>query len=89
MAFTASVLVKGVAFGNQLVKVFNVTADAAAGSFDTGLKSINFSQVTSVSSPTNPVVADNKGPTGTTTAGTLAITNCTSGNVYRAIVYGY
>jgi hypothetical protein len=88
MAFTASTLVKGVVFGNQLIRVLNITADAGAGSVDTGLKSISFSQVTSVSAPTNPVVAENKGPTGTTIAGQLALTNCTNGNVYRAIVYG-
>lgn len=89
MAFTASTLVRGTVFGNQLVKVFNITADSGAGSIDTGLKNINFSMVGSVSAPTNPVVADNKGPTGTSIAGTLALTNCTSGNIYRAIVYGY
>lgn len=88
MAFTASVVAKGISMGNQLIRVLNITADAAAGDVDTGMRTIAFSLVGSKSAPTAPNVGENAGASGTATAGRLALSNCTSGNIYRAIVYG-
>jgi acetylglutamate kinase len=88
MAFTASIIAKGIAMGNQNQVVLNVTADAAAGNVATGLSKILYAQVTSKSAATNPNVMENSGESGTSIAGTIALSNCTSGNIYRVVVHG-
>lgn len=88
MAFTVSTVVQGVVFGNQLIKVLNVTADGNEDNVSTGLKNISFSIVGSVSAPTAPSARDNSNSSGAVAAGTLGISNCTSGNIYRVVVFG-
>lgn len=75
--------------GNKLMAALRVTADAATGIIPTGLSLVEFYQISPVSALTNPVVAINAGVTGTSTAGQVALTNCTSGNIYMLTVYGH
>lgn len=89
MAFTVSSLVKGTVMGNKIMQALKVTADAATGTIPTALGQIEFYQISSVSAPTNPIVGMNAGVSGTSIAGTLALTNCTSGNAYMVTVYGH
>lgn len=88
MAFTVSTIVKGMAFGNQFVHVMNVTADASTGTVETGLRSVLFTQVGPVSAPTMPNIMENKNASGVATLGTIGMSNCTTGNIYRVIAYG-
>jgi hypothetical protein len=88
MAFTVSTIVKGVAYGNQMIRVLNVTADAAEGNVTTGLRNLSYVQVSPVSAPTMPNIRENADSTGTVSAGLLGMSNCTSGNIYRVVAYG-
>ena len=92
MALTKSLIAESVV-GNWKVRVFDVTPDAAATAFATGMDSIAFSQVTIASGVTDAtfgVFSDNQDVAGTAVAGTLAMTSVvTSGEIkYRCVVYG-
>lgn len=87
MAFTLTVNEKTV-FGNMQVQMGTVTADATAGSVQTSLGRIRHITVTPKSVTTGYKVAVNAGATGTSTAGALAITGCTSGDEFFVTVYG-
>lgn len=92
MALTKSLVTETV-FGNQRVVVWDVTPDAAATSFATGLNAISFSQVTAKSAVTDAtfgVFTDNEDVAGTTVAGTLAMTSVVSSGElkYRVVAFG-
>lgn len=87
MAFTLSVAEKTV-FGNLQVQLGTVTADGTAGSVQTSLGRIRHVSVTPKSVTTGWKVAINAGESGTSTAGKLAITGCTSGDEFFVTVYG-
>lgn len=88
MAFTVSTIVQGVSMGNQLQRVLNVTADAAEGNVTTGLKKILYAQVTALSAATNCNIRENADSSGTASLGGLGMSGCTSGNIYRVVVFG-
>ena len=96
MAFTKSLVTQTV-LGNRRVLVYNVTPDSTAGSITTedtipikwaevSIKSMA-SFVNSGSTRNIAVFAENKGATGTTIAGTLAMTGTIANDVYRVVVY--
>lgn len=96
MAFTAS-LVCNTVFGNLRVVVYNVTPDSTAGSFQTALPVVSFAHnsiksmasfVNSGSTRNIAVMTENAGPTGTSIAGSIALTGCVANDVYRVIAYG-
>ena len=89
MAFT-NALLKRSTFGNQKVQFYSCTADAATGTIVTGLKSVDMISVTPKSLTTGAVkFVMNEGVEGTSTAGTIAVTGATSGDVFYAVVYGH
>lgn len=88
MAYTVSTVTKGVVFGNQLVRVLNITADAATQAVVTGLNVINHVGFAPTSCATNPVLKINVNASGTAADGTLGISGTTSGNTFVVTVYG-
>jgi hypothetical protein len=87
MAFTYSVT-KKTTFGDQHVHFGVLTVDATAGAVATGFGTIEHLHLTPKSVTTGFKVAKNAGATGTSTAGTLAVTGCTSGDEFFFTVYG-
>jgi hypothetical protein len=87
MAFTYTVT-KKTTFGDQHVQFGTLVADGTAGDAATGLGVIEHLHVTPKSVTTGFKVAKNAGQTGTSTAGTLAVTGCTSGDEFFVTVYG-
>lgn len=87
MAFSLSVSEK-TTFGNMNVVMGVVTADATAGSVATGLGNARHVHVTPKSATSGYKVRTNAGASGTFTAGTIAITGCTSGDEFFVTVFG-
>lgn len=92
MAFTVTQIVKSV-WGDQRLNTFRVTADNTSGTVATGLPVIldyMISQEAVASAPTMniPVVKINAGTTGTSTLGTVGLSNCVSGDIYHLWVIG-
>lgn len=90
MAFTVTNVFNS-DYGNHRVQTLRVTCDAATGSFAASVGSIIdafYSPENIASAPTLnlPVLALNKGVSGTAIAGTIAMTNCVSGDIYRVRV---
>lgn len=93
MALTKSLIARTV-FGNQRVHVWDVSPDAAATAFATGLNVIDFSQITissGVTDATMGVFTENQDVAGTAAPGTLAMTSVvSSGEIkYRCVLYGH
>jgi len=88
MAFTWTVNEK-TTFGNMHVQMGVVTADAATGTFDTGLGNVRHVTVAPKSVTTAAYkVARNAGVSGTSTVGTVAITGVVSGDEFFVTVFG-
>lgn len=92
MALTKSLIADSV-FGNHRVQCWDVTPDAAATAFVTGMNNIEFMTVTAKSALTDAtfgVFTENTDVSGTSVAGTIAMTSVvTSGEIkYRFVVYG-
>lgn len=100
MAFTVSQVITNTVVGDLRLKIVNVTADAATGSFDAGMGnvvaahySIKSQATTAVpSNPTgtnvtNPRLVINAGTTGTAIVGTIAMTSCVANDVYTLVIY--
>lgn len=96
MAFTASFVTDSV-MGKYRLRVYDVTPDAAAGNFDTGLKRVTWSMnsivsaasfVNSGSTRNLGVFKENVLETGTAAAGYISITGTVSGNKHRVICFG-
>lgn len=88
MAFTATLNERSV-FGNKQVQFYTVTADAATGSWDTGLGSVTHVQVTAKSAASSVWNARaDEGVSGTSIAGTVALTGVTSGDDFYVVVFG-
>lgn len=88
MAFTVSIVTKGVAQGNVNQNVLQVTADAATGTVETGHRLISYATVTSMSAPTQPNLRINANASAVVSNGVIGMSNCTSGNVYLIVSYG-
>lgn len=95
MAFTISQVVTNTVMGDMRVKIINVTPDATAGTFDAGMGNIiaviptivsMASYVNSGSTRNVAVIAVNKGATGTSIVGNVAMTGCIANDVYQLVV---
>jgi len=88
MAYTVSHLMSTV-MGDQRAIGARVTADAATGSWDTGLGNINIVNNAVQSGASAPVMfAINEGVSGTAIAGTVGITGAASGDEFLITAYG-
>ncbi len=90
MAFTCTQIMVS-DYGNNRVAMWRVTADAATGfipAFPVPVKDAYYTVENMASAPTMnlPVLALNKGPTGTAIVGQVSMTNCVSGDIYRVMV---
>lgn len=88
MAFTVSNVVLGVSQGNQLMNVYRITADAATGIINTGMKNLNFVMIqpqTGASMPCAQVDAD---ASGVASQGVVGISATSNANVFYLIAYG-
>lgn len=87
MAFTVTKTIS--AFGNERVVHLAITADAATQTVDAGLKYIVAHSVGIQSCSTAAIkVWANSGAGGTSTAGSLGISGCASGDQFFVTVYG-
>lgn len=88
MAFTSSFVTDSV-MGKYRLRVHDVTADAATGSIDTGLKRVTWGFQTLRSGVTNIAnYTENALPEGTAAAGNISLTGAVSGDVYRIVSFG-
>ena len=88
MAFTFMSVVKTV-HGNQAVRQGTVTADAAAGSVDTGLAKVDTVHVALKSATSGAYkVRVNALESGTAAAGYVALSGVASGDEFFVTVYG-
>lgn len=92
MAFTVSQIVTNTVFGNLRFKAIDVTADAATAELALGMgniihASLSIKKAASAATMNLPVVTKNQGVSGTSTVGSLALTNCVSGDQYSIIVF--
>lgn len=92
MALTKSLVANGV-FGEKKYEVWDVTPDAAATAFATGMNVIDWMTVTAKSAVTDAtfgVFTENQDVAGTSVAGTIAMTSVvSSGEIkYRVVAYG-
>jgi hypothetical protein len=87
MAYTFAVSAQSV-FGNERVIHGVVTTDATTGTVTTGLDNIISMSHAPKSMTSGVKYAINKLAAGTASAGTLAITGCTSGDELYITVYG-
>ena len=84
-AFTVS---KQTVFGDERVTHGVLTADGTAGSVATGLDNIVSVAHAPKSMTSGVKYAINKLESGTAAAGTLAVTGCTSGDVFYITLFG-
>lgn len=92
MALTKSLIAETV-FGNKRVQVWDITPDAAATSFSTGMAVIDFCipcVKSAVTDATFGVFTENQLPAATASAGDIAMTSVVdSGEIkYRFVVFG-
>lgn len=89
MAFTASFVTDSV-MGKYRIRVHDVTADAAAGYFDTGLKRVTWCihEDRTITTFTCCTVSENVLDTATAAAGYIAVTGVVSGDKYRFVSFG-
>jgi len=89
MAYTVSALASNVV-GNQRKISARLTADAATGSWETGLQNITDLSVGLQSASTASIkFAMNEGVSGTSIVGTVGISGAASGDELIVTVYGY
>lgn len=91
MAYTAS-SIAGVntTWGNKLVKVLNVTADAASGSVSTGLNVVDFAMVQLISAATGAFkVKVNLTVASAAANGTVFVSSAASGDNFVLIAVGH
>jgi len=87
MAFTWT-LGRTTVHGDERTMHGTVTADNTSGSVDTGLCNINQVLYAPKTMTSGARFRINSLPSGTATAGYLAVTGCTSGDVFYVTVYG-
>jgi len=87
MAFTLTVTNKTI-YGNQRVIHGTITADNTSGSVNTGFGNIIAAQLTAKTQTSGCRIAINALPSGTATAGYLALSSVTSGDVFYCTIYG-
>lgn len=76
-------------FGNKATVGLKIIADAATQAIDSGLSRIDYFVTGEASMATaNIKVGVNKGASGTSVAGLLALTGCASGDEMYIVVYG-
>jgi len=90
MAFTVSSIFQS-DYGNHRVQSLRVTCDAATGSFiasSGAIIDVSYSpeNIASAATMNLPVISPNKGVSGTSIIGTIAMTNCVSADIYRVRV---
>lgn len=86
MAFT---VVKNKVAGNKTEVQLKITADAATQAIETGLAKIDHFVVGLASmNSSNIKLAANLNASGVAANGTLAVTGCTSGDLFYVTVYG-
>ena len=75
--------------GNKRAVGMKITADAATQTIETGLKTVEWVNVglTSMNS-SNIHLAINSNASGVQSMGVLAVTGCTSGDLFYVTVYG-
>jgi hypothetical protein len=89
MAFSNAILER-MNMGNKQAMFYSCVADAATGTIVTGLKAVDAIAVTPKSLTTGAVkFVMNEGVSGTSTAGTIAVTGAASGDEFYAMVYGH
>lgn len=90
MAYTAS-LVKETVFGDQRVKMYTVTADAASGAVDTSLNYINAISMSPVSMASSAIIIRrNVGSAATANQfGKILISAAANGDAFQLIVFGH
>lgn len=89
MAFSNALLERMNA-GNKQVQFYSCVADGATGTIVTGMKSVDAVAITPKSFASTPVhTAINAGVSGTSTAGTIAVTGAASGDEFYMLVYGH
>lgn len=87
MAFSYTVAEKTV-FGNQRVHQGVLVADSTAGYVATGLSVITHISYAPKSQTSGVKMKINTLDSGTSTAGSLAVTGCTSGDEFYVTVFG-
>jgi len=97
MAFTASFVTDSV-MGKYRLRVHDVTADAATGSLNTGLKRITWAILTPKAiqsyvhsgntAYTSPTYYENALPEATAALGYVALSGVVSGDIYRVTSFG-
>lgn len=96
MAFTVSMITQSV-MGKYRLAVLDVTPDATAGNFDTGLKRVTWAMQTikSFASFVNSgntrnlgVLSENVLDAGTSAVGFCALTGTVANNVHRVVAFG-
>jgi len=76
--------------GNKQAIFYSCTADAAAGTIVTGMKSVDAVAMTPKSMASAPgLTRMNEGVAGTATAGTVAVTGVASGDTFYLMVFGH
>ena len=89
MAFTASQTTATV-WGNKLVKVLNVTADANSGAVTTGLGVVEWVQVAVVSAATgSQKFKANLSAASAALPGSIFMSSCTNGDTFTVVAIGH
>ena len=88
MAFSNSLLERTVV-GNKQVQIYSCVADAATGTIVTGFQAIDAVSYCPKSMTTGAAkIKWNVGVSGTSTAGTIAVTGVASGDEFYLTVFG-
>lgn len=89
MAFS-NALLERMSSGNKKMQFYSCVADGATGTIVTGLKSVDAVAATPMSFASTPVHFNiNEGVSGTSTAGTIAVTGAASGDEFYLVVWGH
>lgn len=89
MAYTATKVFSTV-WGNKQVKIFNVAADAASGSVQTGLNVVESCWISPISCTTNAQNVKSNTTVGSTGAnGSIFISSCVSTDVFTLVAIGH
>lgn len=82
MAFTVSNVVSD-SWGAHKINILRVTADAATQTINTGLNVIKHASLMNEGASSSPVLVINAGAEGTSIAGSIALSACTSAAIYH------
>ena len=89
MAFN-NALLERMSMGNKQVQFYSCVADGATGTIATGMKAVDAVAITPKSFASTPVhTAINAGVSGTSTAGTVAVTGAASGDEFYMVIWGH